>query len=285
MNVEEIADRANQMREDVVRMLIEAGSGHSAGSLGMAEVVATLFLGGVMEYRVEEPEWEGRDRLILSNGHICPILYAGMAQVGYLAREELMSLRKLGSRLQGHPHRTTLPGLETTSGPLGSGLAQGVGMALGLTMDGKNNQVIVLCGDGEQDEGNHWEAVMLAAKYKVAHLTAITDRNNIQIEGATETVMPLEPLVEKYKAFGWDVVDIDGHNIEEIANALGRARAVSTKPTMIIANTIPGKGISYMENKFEWHGKPPTEVGEVVQAIAELKNLRTLGGKIVSEHE
>ena len=285
MTIEELQNKANAIREDMIRSLIEAGSGHSAGPLGMADVFAALFFGGVMKYDPKNPEWEERDRFILSNGHICPGLYATMAHAGYFPIEELMTLRKLGSRLQGHPHRTALPGLETTSGPLGSGLSQGCGMALGLRLDGKKNRVFVMLGDGEQNEGNHWEAMMLASKYKLSNLTAITDRNNIQIDGYTEEVMPLEPLREKYEAFGWFVIDIDAHNIEEIIDACNKAKAVYERPTMIIAHSIPGKGISYMENLPEWHGKPPTEVGEIVGAMKDLHELRSLSGQIVGEHE
>lgn len=284
MEFAQIQDKANAIREDTIRALIEAGSGHSAGSLGMADVFAALFF-EVLKHDPNNPDWPERDRFILSNGHICPVLYTTMAHAGYLPIEELKTLRQLGSRLQGHPHRTTLPGLETTSGPLGSGLSQGCGMALGLRMDDSTSRVYVALGDGEQNEGNHWEAVMLAAKYKLSNLTAITDRNNIQIDGNTEDVMPLEPFRQKYEAFGWFVIEVDGHNIEEIIDACNKAKAIQHQPTMIVAHTIPGKGVSYMENKFEWHGKPPTEVGEVAEAMQQLHRLRTLSGKITSEHE
>lgn len=285
MELRDLADIANQIRLDLVRALIAAGSGHSAGSLGMADVLTALYFSGVMKHDPHNPQWDERDRFILSNGHICPVLYSTLAHAGYFSVEELMSLRKLGSRIQGHPHRTAVPGIETSSGPLGSGLSQGCGMALGFRMDDKKNRVYVMCGDGEQDEGNHWEAVMLAAKYRLSNLTAITDRNNIQIDGNTEDIMPLEPLREKYEAFGWFVLDVDAHNIEEIIDALNKAKAIQERPTMILAHAIPGKGVSYMENEFEWHGKPPTEVGDVVRAMEDLHNLRTLSGKIVGEHE
>ncbi len=285
MTIEELQDKANAIREDTIRSLIEAGSGHSAGPLGMADVFAALYFGGVMKYDPKNPEWEERDRFILSNGHICPGLYATMAHAGFFPVEELKTLRKLGTRLQGHPHRSALPGLETSSGPLGSGLSQGCGMALGLRLDGKKNRVFVMLGDGEQNEGNHWEAMMLASKYKLSNLTAITDRNNIQIDGYTEEVMPLEPLREKYEAFGWFVIDIDAHNIEEVIDAFNKANAVYERPTMIIAHSIPGKGVEYMERLPEWHGKPPTEIGEIAEAMVELHDLRNLGGQIVGEHE
>lgn len=272
---------ANQIRQDIINMLVEAGSGHSAGPLGMADVFAALYFGGALNVRPQEPDWPERDRLVLSNGHICPVLYATMVRAGFGSTEELKTLRKLGTRLQGHPHRSTLPGLETTSGPLGSGLSQSCGMALAGRLDKKKYQVYCLMSDGEHNAGNTWEAVMLAGKYKLANLTAIVDRNNIQIDGNTEDVMPLEPLAEKYKAFNWAVIDIDGHNIEEIIDACNKAKAIVEKPVMIIAHTIPGKGVDFMEYDFEWHGKPPNKE----QAEEALKQLRTLGGKITSEHE
>ncbi len=254
---------ADIIREDVISSLLAAKSGHSAGPLGMADIFAALYF-NILKHRPKQPKWEGRDRLILSNGHICPVMYAAMANSGYFPKKELLTLRKLGTRLQGHPHRTTLPGLETTSGPLGSGLSQAAGMALGFKMDRKRNLVWCICGDGEQDEGNHWEAVMFAAKNKLDNVVAITDRNYIQIDGDTEDVMPLDPLDEKYKAFNWNVVTIDGNDMNVILKALKKARNNKGKPLMIIANTIPGKGVDFMENKYQWHGKPPnSEEGEL----------------------
>jgi len=234
-----------------------------------------------MEFDPKNPESPDRDRLILSNGHICPVRYAAMAEAGIIPKEELMTLRKLGSRLQGHPERKRLPGVETTSGPLGSGLAQATGYAYAARMDGKKFRVYCVTSDGEHEEGNHWEAVMFAGKNNLNNLTAIVDRNNIQIDGFTEDVMPLEPLVEKYKAFNWSVIEVDGHNIEEIVDAANKAKAIFENPTVIIAHTIPGKGVGFMENKFEWHGKPPNPD----EAKKALNELRTLGGKIKSEHE
>lgn len=281
MNIQELELKANEIRRDIIKMLLEAGSGHSAGPLGMADVFTALYFGGVMNYNPQNPSWEERDRLILSNGHICPVLYATLAHAGFFPREELMTLRKLGSRLQGHPERGRLPGVETTSGPLGSGLAQAAGYAYAARMDGKKFRIFCICSDGEHQEGNHWEAVMFAGKYGLSNLTAIVDRNNIQIDGHTEDVMPLEPLKEKYEAFNWHVLDIDGHNIEEIIDACNHAKAVFEKPTVIIAHTIPGKGVSFMENLPEWHGKPPNPE----EARKALHELRTLGGKIKGEHE
>ncbi len=271
MDQTELQGKARETRELVLKSLYEAGSGHAGGALGLAEILVVLFFGGVMAYDASDPEWEGRDRLILSNGHTCPGLYVVMALAGYLPVEELKSLRKLGSRLQGHPQREALPGLETTSGPLGSGLAQGVGMALGLSMDEKPNKVFVICSDGEHDEGNHWEAVMLAAKYKLGNLVGVTDRNGIQISGHTKEVMPLEPLAEKYEAFGWLVVEVDGHHIEQVQEAIRFGKENYEKPMMIIAHTTLGKGVSFMENNPEWHGKGPDEE-ELKAALDELSN-------------
>ena len=272
--------KANQIRQSIIKMLVEAGSGHSAGPLGMADIFTALYF-HLLRHDPKRPVWEERDRLILSNGHICPVLYATLAHAGYFPVAELQTLRKLGTRLQGHPHRTALPGLETTSGPLGSGLSQGCGMALAAKMDGKKWNTYVLMGDGEQDEGNVWEAVMLAGKYKLHNLTAIIDRNNIQIDGFTEEVMPLDDLRAKYESFGWHVLEIDGHNFHDIYDAVHQAKAVFEKPTMIIAHTIPGKGVEFMEQKFEWHGKPPNKA----EAKIALNQLRTLAGQIRSEHQ
>jgi len=272
--------KANEIRQNIIKMLLEAGSGHSAGSLGMADVF-TAFYFHILNHRPTEPDWPDRDRLILSNGHICPVRYAAMAHAGYFPVAELLTLRKLGSRLQGHPERLRLPGVETTSGPLGSGLAQASGYAYAARMDGRKFKVYAFCSDGEHDAGNHWEAVLFAGKNKLANLTALVDRNNIQIDGFTEDVMPLEPLVDKYKAFKWNVLEIDGHNMHQIVDAVDQAKAVHDRPTVIIAHTIPGRGVEFMENLPEWHGKPPN-LGETIEALAEL---RTLKGKIQSEHE
>lgn len=278
--IHKLEERANLIRQDIIQMLLEAGSGHSAGPLGMADIFTALYF-HILNHDPKNPNWEDRDRLILSNGHICPVRYATMAHAGYFPISELQTLRKLGSRLQGHPHRTSLPGLETTSGPLGSGLSQSCGLALAAKIDQKKWRVICLMSDGEQEEGNTWEAVMLAGKYKLNNLTALIDRNNIQIDGFTENIMPLEPLREKYEAFGWHVLEIDGHNIEEIIDGFNQAKAIFEKPTVIIAHTIPGKGVDFMENKFEWHGKPPNKD----EARLALAQLRTLQGKIRSEHQ
>ncbi len=279
--------KANKVREDVIQMLIAAGSGHTAGPLGMADVLTALYF-AVLKHDPKNPNWPERDRLVLSNGHIVPVRYAAMAEAGYFPVSELKTLRKYGSRLQGHPERLRLPGLETTSGPLGSGLSQAVGMALGLRMDEcKLQRVYCLTGDGELDAGNIWEAAMLAGKKKLSNLTVIVDRNNIQIDGPTETIMPLEPLAMKWQAFNWHVIEIDGHNMEEIIAACEQARAVYERPTCIIAHTIPGKGVDFMQYDFRWHGYDPA--GNHAEQLRDyrraLEKLRTLNGRIRSEHE
>lgn len=271
---------ANKIREDIIEMLVEAGSGHSAGPLGMADVFTALYF-EVMKLDPTNPTWEDRDRLVLSCGHICPVLYATMAERGYFPVNELKTLRKINSRLQGHPHNLSLPGVETTSGPLAQGSSQAVGIALALRMSNKKNRVYLVMSDGEQNEGQVWEAVMLAGKEKLHNLTAIIDRNNIQIDGFTEDVMPLDNLKAKYEAFNWHVLEVDGHNIQAVINAYREAETIYEKPTVIIAHTIPGKGVDFMEGKFEWHGKPP----KPDEAKLALQELRTLQGKIKSEHE
>jgi transketolase len=281
--IKKLEVQANDIRESIIEMLVEAGSGHTAGPLGMSDIFTALFFHSV-KHDPKNPSWEERDRVILSNGHICPVLYATMAHAGYFPVAELKTLRKFGTRLQGHPHREWLPMLETSSGPLGEGLSQAVGMALADRIDqGRSSDKFFYCllGDGELDEGSNWEAAMLAGKEKLHNLTAIVDRNNIQIDGFTEDIMPLESLRAKWEAFGWHVLEIDGHDFEEIIDAIDRAKAVFEKPSVIIAHTIPGKGVKEFERKFEWHGKPPNKA----EADMALKELRTLGGKIISEHE
>ncbi len=284
--IEELEIIANDIRQDIIKMLEHAGSGHSAGPLGLADIFTALYF-EILKIDPENPDWGERDKLILSNGHCAPVQYATMAHAGYFDKKELMTLRQFGSRLQGHPERKKLPGLETTSGPLGSGLSQGIGMALGMRMNKQNHRwVYVILGDGEQDEGNVWEAAMLASKEKLSNLIAITDRNNIQIDGPTEKVMPLEDLAAKWEAFGWHVIEIDGNNIEAIIDACAMARAVVNKPVMIIAHTVPGKGVDFMEYDYHWHGGGPGKgVPDHKQEIEALKELRTLKGKIRSEHE
>ena len=270
-SIKDLQIMADVIREDIIASLVSAKSGHSAGPLGMADIFTALYF-NILKHNPKSPKWEGRDRLVLSNGHICPVLYAAMANAGYFSKEELLTLRKLGTRLQGHPHRQALPGLETTSGPLGSGLSQSAGMAYGLKLDKKENLVFCLCSDGEQDEGNHWEAVMFAAKYKLNNLIAITDRNYIQIDGNTEDIMPLDPLDKKYESFNWQVKTIDGNDMAVIIKTLSEAvKQIKSRnrPLMIIANTVPGKGVDYMENDYKWHGKPP-ELEEALLAVEEI---------------
>jgi transketolase len=263
-----LAEKAHAIRQSIIEMLIEAKSGHTAGPLDMADIFTYLYF-HALKHDPKNPSWQYRDRLVLSNGHICPVLYATMAHAGYFPVNELKSLRKFKSRLQGHPHREWLPMLETSSGPLGAGLSQAVGMALAERMDfGRTSgkQFICLTGDGELDEGQNWEAIMLAGKEKIQNLTVFVDRNNIQIDGFTEDIMPLNPLADKWRAFNWHVQEIDGHNFREIDAAYGQAMAVFDKPSVIIASTISSKGIPAFERKFEWHGKPPTTPEEIVTA-------------------
>lgn len=275
-----LEEMSQTIRQDVITMVAGAGSGHIAGPMGMADIFSALYF-HILNHDPKNPDWPERDRLVLSNGHICPVRYAAMARAGYFPPEELKTLRKLGSRLQGHPHRISLPGLETTSGPLGSGLSQAVGMAIAARMDKRPFNIYCLMSDGEQEAGQTWEAAMLAGKLKLDNLTALIDRNNIQIDGMTEDIMPLEPIRQKYEAFNWHVIEINGHDFEEIANAFETAHAVYEKPVLILAHTIPGKGVDFMEFSYLWHSKTfkPEEVKEA------LRELRTLGGKIKSEHE
>ena len=279
----EIADielKAEKIRETIIEMLVVAGSGHTAGPLGMADIFAAFYF-HILKHQPEHPEWSERDRLILSNGHICPVRYAAMAHAGYFPVEECLTLRKFGSRLQGHPERLRLPGLEATSGPLGSGLSQAAGYAYAARIDGKKFRVYCALSDGEHDAGNTWEGAMFAGNNTLSNLTAVIDRNNIQINGMTEHVMPLENLRAKYEAFNWHVLEVDGHNVREFVDAINQAKAIFEKPTVIIAHTIPGRGVKEIEFDYRWHGKPPNHE-EAQKFLAEL---RTLRGKIQSEHE
>lgn len=255
-DIQKIESKAFEIRKTVIEMLTVAKSGHLAGPLGMADIFATLYF-HVLKHDPKNPDYEERDRLFLSNGHICPVRYAAMAHAGYFPVEECMTLRKFGSRLQGHPERDMLPGVETTSGPLGSGISQAAGYALAARMDGKKFHVFCATSDGEHEEGNTWEGVMFAGKYRLTNLTVIMDRNNIQIDGNTEDVMPLEPLADKYKAFNWHVIPIDGHNIMQFIEACDESRSIKEKPTLILAHTTPGKGVPSIENDYRWHGTPP----------------------------
>lgn len=261
--------KANKVRQLIVEILAEAGSGHPAGSLGMADIFTSFYF-HILNHNPKNPNLPNRDRLVLSNGHICPVQYATMALSGYFPIEELKTLRKINSRLQGHPHRTALPGIETTSGPLGEGLSQAIGIALAGKMDKKSYYTYCLTSDGEHEEGNIWEAAMLAAKYKLNNLIQVIDRNYIQIDGSTEDIMPLDPLKDKYESFNWNVIEIQGNNIKSFINAIEKAKLEKNRPTIIIARTVPGKGVSFMENDNRWHGKPPNKE-EAAKALNELK--------------
>jgi transketolase len=272
----ELQTHAVDVREGIIRSLLAAGSGHAGGSLDMADVFTALYF-HLLRHDPKNPEWPDRDRLLLSCGHIAPVRYSAMACAGYFPVEELLTLRKFGTRLQGHPERVSLPGLETTSGPLGEGLAQGTGMALGAKMDGADWRVYVVASDGEHQCGLHWEAMMTAAKFKLDNLTCIVDRNFIQIDGDTEDVMPLEPLADKYRSFNWEVFECDGHDIAALIETIERAKAVRGKPQVVIAKTVMGKGVSYMEGDYLWHGKPPKK-DEAEIALRELEAARELIG-------
>lgn len=287
----ELEHIAAGIREDIIRMLVEAGSGHSAGPLGLADVFTTLYFGGVLRHNPKRPNWPGRDRLFLSNGHVAPVVYATLARAGYFPRTELRTLRKFGTRLQGHVDRSTpgslakwrghLPGIESTAASLAQGIGIAVGAALAGVMDKQKWQVYCVASDGEHDEGSFWEAIMFAGNRRLWNLTVIVDRNNIQIDGMTEDVAPLESLRAKYEAFKWHVMDVDGHNFEEVRDACHQAKAIYEKPVAIIAHTIAGKGISFMEYDYRWHGKPP----DLQQAKQALRDIRSLRGQIVGEHE
>ncbi len=271
--------QAEKIRETIISMLVAAGSGHTAGPLGMADMF-TAFYFHILKHNPKDPNWIERDILILSNGHTVPVRYAAMAHAGYFPVKECLTLRKFGSRLQGHPERSRLQGLETTSGPLGEGLSQADGMAYAFRMDHKKNHVYVVMGDGEQDEGNVWEAVMFAGKYALSNIIAVIDRNNIQIDGMTEDVMPLESLRAKYEAFNWHVIEVNGNDVRAFVTAIDEAKAIYEKPTLIIAHTIPGKGIPEIEFDYHWHGKPPTKE----EAKRFLKELRTASGRVPREY-
>ncbi len=277
--------KANDIRISIIEMLAAAKSGHSAGPLGMADVFTYLYF-HALKHDPKNPTWVERDRFILSNGHICPVYYATLAHSGYFPVEELLTLRKLGTRLQGHPHREWLPVVETSSGPLGCGLSQACGMALAERMDNgvtSKKKFYTFMGDGELQEGNIWEAVMLAGKYKLHNMVGVVDYNNIQIEGYLDDVMPLSPMKEKWESFNWHVIEVDGHDFRALDTAFEQAKTVFEKPTVILARTIPGKGVSFMEGNYKWHGNPPgiTDVTgappkaeQVAIALADLNKIK-----------
>lgn len=267
--IKELEIIANRLRISVVEMVAHAGSGHQGGPLGMADVFAVLYF-HALNHDPKRPDWEDRDRLILSNGHTCPIRYAAMAEAGYFPHEELKTLRRLGTRLQGHPERTKLPGSESTSGPLGAGLAQAAGLAYAAKMDRKKWRVFCQTSDGEHESGLHWEAMLFAGKYRLDNLVCIVDRNNIQIDGRTEDIMPLEPLRQKYEAFNWHVIDCDGNSVTAVVAALEATKSLFDKPICVLTHNVPGKGVSYMENSYVWHSQP-FKPGEAEAAVEELK--------------
>lgn len=272
---EEFKDIATELRRDIISMLVAAGSGHSGGPLGTADIYAVLYFGGVMRYRAEEPEWNGRDRYVLSAGHMAPVLYATLANAGFFPKDELQTLRKYNTRLQGHPGRDVgLPGIETSAGSLGQGISIAVGMAMSdKLLDKTDRRVFSLTGDGELQEGSVWEAAMSASHFKLDNFCWIIDNNDCQIDGRISDVMDVYPIKEKCESFGFDTVVIDGHNYEEIVAAFDRFIENNTKgtgkPTAIIAKTFMGKGVSFMHDKFEWHGKPPS-AEEAKVALQEL---------------
>lgn len=288
-SISQLEKTANQIRQDIINMLVKAGSGHSAGPLGMADVFTALYFGEVAKLNPKKKNDPSHDRVVLSNAHICPVLYATLAHAGFIPHKQLKTLRKLGSPLQGHSNNHFNNGIETCGGPLGQGLSQACGMALASRIN-RNSKFKVrnssyhtwcLMSDGEFNEGQTWEAVMLAGKYDLREVTAIIDRNNIQIDGFTEDVMPLENFKAKLEANNWFVIEVDGHNIRVIIDAMKKAKSMAANPTAIICHTIPGKGVDFMENKFEWHGKPPTKE----EAKEALHDIRTLSGRIYSEHQ
>jgi len=269
--IKELKLKANSLRQEVIKMLCHSGSGHSAGPLGLAEIFTALYF-NLLKHNPKKPLDKNRDRLILSNGHVCPIRYAAMAEAGYFPKKELLTLRKMGSRLQGHPHRLDIPALEVSTASLGQGLGVAIGMALAAKLDKQNHKIYCLSSDGEHDEGSTWEAINAAQKYKLDNLINIIDRNYIQLSGNTEEIWPIENLRKKYEAFNWAVIEIDGHDFQEIISAVELAKKIK-QPVCIIAKIIPGKGVSFMEKQYQWHGKTPNKE-QSIQAILELEKER-----------
>lgn len=275
LSLPELDLKAIEIRKSIISMLLEAGSGHSAGALGMADVFTALYF-NVLRHNPADPEWTDRDRLLLSNGHICAVWYAALAHAGYFPIAELKTFRRTESRLQGHPHFNSAPGVENTAGPLGQGLSQAIGLALALKSEQNRSRVYCVMSDGEHQEGQTWEAYLYAGAHRLTNLTVLIDRNNIQIEGYTEDILPLQPFASKIEAMRWHVIRVDGHNIEAIIDACNQAKATSEQPTAIICNTIPGKGVEFMEGDYKWHGKTP----DAAQSKEALSDLRSLAGRI-----
>ncbi|MBN1683115.1 transketolase [Candidatus Bathyarchaeota archaeon] len=265
----DLNELSKKIRCDILRMICEAGSGHPGGSLSAIDILLVLYF-NVMNHDPKNPEWVDRDRFILSKGHAAPALYTVLAECGYFSKNHLLTLRKIGTILQGHPDKRVTPGIEVSSGSLGNGLSISAGLALAAKIDKKKHHIFCLLGDGECDEGTVWEGAMLAPHYKLNNLTAIIDRNGLQIDGRTETVMRLEPLADKWKAFNWNVIKVDGHNYDALYNAFEESRNEKDKPSVIIASTIKGRGVSFMEGVKEFHGKPPNKL-ELEQALKELE--------------
>lgn len=272
--VEYLQDKARELRKNIVTMIYEAQSGHPGGALSCADIVSVLYF-NTLNIRPADPKWSQRDRVILSKGHVCPVIYAALAMKGYFDLNVLHSLRKMGSILQGHPDMKKVPGIDMTSGSLGQGLSVGAGMAFGAKVQNLGNQVYVILGDGEIQEGQVWEAAMMAAKYKLDNLIAIVDVNQLQCDGFTYDIMPTEPLKGKWESFGWKVFEIDGHDIRQIMDTFEKVKEIKDRPVCILARTVKGKGISYMENICEWHGKAPDEA----QYKVALKDLGYEAGK------
>lgn len=275
-----LESKALDIRRDILRMIHAAQSGHPGGSLSATDIVTALYF-HFMRVDPADQDWPDRDRFILSKGHACPVWYSALAEKGFFEREELLTLRQMNGRLQGHPDRLKTPGVDMTTGSLGQGLSAGVGMALGLRLQGRPARVYVMLGDGELNEGQVWEAVLVAAKYKLDNLLAFVDYNNLQLDGTCDEVMPIEPLVDKWQAFNWAVLETDGNHMRQVVETIQRALAIKGQPTVIIARTVKGKGVSYMENDCDWHGRPPDDE-QFAQAMAELDALEQRGWRRVT---
>jgi transketolase len=271
LNISQLKEIARQMRIDIISMTTAAGSGHPSSSLSMVEILTLLYFGGVLRYNPANPQWADRDRLILSKGHAVPGLYAALGAAGYFSRDLFPTLRQLGSVLQGHADMSRTPGVEASAGSLGQGLSIGIGHALAARLDKRDSRVYVITGDGEIDEGQNWEAAMSACKYQVDNLCLIVDRNNAQQSGWVKDILPTDPLTDKFRASGWKALDIDGHDLRALTDAFATARATKGQPTVIVAHTIKGKGVTFMEKDFSWHGRAVEKPEQVTEALEEIK--------------